>query len=46
MPEKVAEMNALLEKLINDGRSSPGAQQKNDVEVIRFPRVTGGRTKK
>jgi arylsulfatase A-like enzyme len=38
MPEKVAEMNALLEKLITAGRSTSGAQQKNDVEVARYPR--------
>ncbi len=38
MPEKVAEMKALLEKLITDGRSTPGAPQKNDVEVVRYPR--------
>ncbi len=38
MPEKVAEMKALLEKLITDGRSTPGALQKNDVEVVRYPR--------
>jgi len=37
MPEKVAEMKALLEKLITDGRSTPGAKQKNDVEVKRYP---------
>ena len=37
MPEKVAEMKALLEKLITDGRSTPGAQQQNDVEVVRYP---------
>jgi arylsulfatase A len=36
MPEKVAEMKALLEKLITDGRSTPGAVQKNDVEVVRY----------
>ena len=30
-------MKALLEKLITDGRSTPGAKQKNDVEVRRFP---------
>ena len=36
-PEKVAEMKALLEKLITDGRSTPGAPQKNDVEVKRYP---------
>ena len=37
MPEKVAEMKALLEKLITDGRSTPGAKQRNDVAVTRFP---------
>ena len=37
MPEKVAEMKDLLEKLITDGRSTPGAPQKNDVEVTRYP---------
>jgi arylsulfatase A-like enzyme len=37
MPEKVAEMKALLEKLITNGRSTPGAPQKNDVEVRRYP---------
>lgn len=38
MPEKVTEMKALMEKLITDGRSSPGSAQKNDVKVIRHPR--------
>lgn len=32
-PERVAEMRALMEKLIADGRSTPGATQKNDVQV-------------
>jgi arylsulfatase A-like enzyme len=36
-PEKVSEMQALLEQLITDGRSTPGAAQKNDVEVKRYP---------
>jgi len=40
-PELVAEMRALLEKLIRDGRSTPGKPQKNDVEVRRFPRDGG-----
>ena len=40
MPEKVAEMKALLERLITKGRSTPGTPQKNDVEVIRYPRAT------
>jgi len=35
MPEKVTEMKALLERLISDGRSTPGTRQRNDVEVVR-----------
>ena len=46
MPEKVAEMKALLEKLITDGRSTPGAQQPNDVEVKRYPARPGAAPKK
>lgn len=38
-PERVAVMKALLEKIIVDGRSTPGEPQKNDVEVRRFPLV-------
>jgi hypothetical protein len=30
-------MHALLEKLITAGRSTPGAAQKNDVVVKRYP---------
>ena len=46
-PELAAEMKALLEKLITDGRSTPGAKQKNDVEVRRFPtNAKAQRTKK
>ena len=37
MPGKVAEMKALLEKIIHDGRSTPGKQQMNDVIVNRYP---------
>jgi arylsulfatase A-like enzyme len=32
-PELAAEMKALLAKLVTDGRSTPGAPQKNDVTV-------------
>ncbi len=39
MPAKIAEMRSLLEKLIFDGRSTPGAAQQNDVEVVRYPRA-------
>jgi len=37
-PEQVAQMKVLLEKLITDGRSTPGAPQQNDVKVIRYPK--------
>jgi arylsulfatase A-like enzyme len=37
-PELVAEMTALMEQLIAQGRSTPGAKQKNDVTVVRYPR--------
>ena len=46
MPEKVAEMKVLLERLIADGRSTPGAPQKNDVEVRRYPAGPAGAAKK
>jgi hypothetical protein len=36
-PGRVAEMKALLEKIIRDGRSTPGPRQRNDVPVRRFP---------
>jgi arylsulfatase A-like enzyme len=36
-PALVAEMRALMERLITDGRSTPGAAQKNDVPVRRYP---------
>ncbi|MCA8997358.1 MAG: arylsulfatase [Planctomycetaceae bacterium] len=32
-PERVQEMKATLEKLVGDGRSTPGPKQVNDVEV-------------
>jgi len=35
-PERVEKMKALLEKLITEGRSTPGAAQKNDVPVKRY----------
>lgn len=41
MPDKVNEMQQLLEQLIVQGRSTPGAQQKNDVKVVRYPRPAG-----
>jgi arylsulfatase A-like enzyme len=45
MPEKVAGMKALLEKLITDGRSTPGAPQANDVAVVRYPRPAAPKKK-
>lgn len=44
-PERVAEMKLLLEKLITDGRSNPGEPQKNDVEVVRFPKAGAPKAK-
>jgi len=46
MPEKVAQMKALLEKLITDGRSTTGPAQKNDVEVKRYPSEAAAPPKK
>jgi arylsulfatase A-like enzyme len=43
-PEKLAEMQALLERLITEGRSTPGARQRNDVRVNRYP-VAAGKAK-
>lgn len=37
LPERVAVMKNQIEKLITDGRSTPGTLQKNDVEVHRYP---------
>jgi arylsulfatase A-like enzyme len=45
-PERVARMRALMEKLITDGRSSPGVVQKNDVIVKRYPQPLGMQNKK
>ena len=45
-PARLAEMKALLEKLITEGRSTPGAPQKNDVKVVRFPRETAAAVRK
>jgi len=45
MPKKVAEMEALLEKLITDGRSTPGEKLSNDVEVVRYPAKADAKAK-
>lgn len=38
--ELVAEMKALVEQIITNGRSTPGPKQKNDVRVTRYPANT------
>jgi len=48
-PELVEQMKMLLEKIIREGRSTPGEPQKNDVVVRRFPNQNASaktRTKK
>jgi arylsulfatase A-like enzyme len=45
-PAVVAELKALLEKLIVNGRSNPGPVQKNDVRVRRYPLAAGVPAKK
>jgi arylsulfatase A-like enzyme len=36
-PVRVAEMKAAYEKLVVDGRSTPGESQRNDVDIVRHP---------
>ena len=36
-PKRLKKMQSLLEKLITDGRTTPGTPQKNDVKVKRYP---------
>ncbi len=45
-PELVAEMSALMERIITQGRSTPGEPQKNDVPVVRHPGNEKGRAAK
>lgn len=45
--ERVKSMQAKLEKIIRDGRSTPGKPQKNDMKVVRYPKPEpAGKTKK
>lgn len=37
-PQQVEQMKRLLEDLIVQGRSTPGAKQKNDMKVVRYPK--------
>lgn len=45
-PDRVAQMKSLYDKLIDNGRSTPGSVQKNDVAVIRYPRNPDAKVKK
>jgi len=38
-PDRVKAMQAAFEKLIRVGRSTPGAPQKNDIKVVRYPKA-------
>jgi arylsulfatase A-like enzyme len=40
-PEIVARLEQLLERYLRDGRSTPGAAQQNDIEVLRRPSAMG-----
>lgn len=42
--DRVKAMSAQLEKFISQGRSTPGAPQKNDVEVKRYSGSQGNPT--
>jgi arylsulfatase A-like enzyme len=45
-PESAAKLQALLEKLIADGRSTPGPTQKNAVEIVVRKPVPAAKAKK
>jgi arylsulfatase A-like enzyme len=38
-PDRVKSMQATMEKLIRNGRSTPGAPQNNDIKVVRYPKT-------
>lgn len=42
-PDRVQSMRNQFEKLIRDGRSTPGTPQKNDIKVVRYPKIAAGR---
>jgi hypothetical protein len=44
-PDIVAKLTALLEKYVNDGRSTPGSQQANDAPINLF-KTTNRKAKK
>jgi arylsulfatase A len=37
-PDRVKSMQETMETLISNGRSTPGAPQKNDMKVVRYPK--------
>ncbi len=37
--DRVKSMQATFEKLIRNGRTTPGAAQKNDLKVVRYPKT-------
>ncbi len=45
-PDRVKAMQAAFEKLIRTGRSTPGAPQKNDIKVTRYPKAPPAAPKK
>ncbi|MDF1812950.1 MAG: arylsulfatase, partial [Verrucomicrobiales bacterium] len=45
-PEKVKELKTLLAKYIEDGRSTPGAKQNNDTDIVMIKPVTPMKKKK
>ena len=38
-PDRVKSMQATFEKLIRNGRTTPGVAQKNDIKVVRYPKT-------
>jgi arylsulfatase A-like enzyme len=45
-PDRVKSMQETMETLIRNGRSTPGAPQKNDTEVVRYPKPAAPANKK
>lgn len=45
-PDRVKAMQATLEKIIRNGRSTPGAPQKNDIRVTRYPKEPASKAKR
>ena len=44
-PDRVAKMKSMLAKIINDGRSTPGPNLQNDVDVVMIKPIPGRRGK-